>query len=530
MMSEIPEQNEITAAIEAPFNLPTRVVSVMRQAVPEGTRPIGYAALAAGYGLDVPAPDILFAISDRHTLRTEGRWSILTPRYQLPSTLVSHLAFALRHEAVDLGLLAALFRRPEAARAIAAWVRRQPTGQHPRRAWFLYEWLTGEHLDLPSAPKVSAADAIDPERQFVISGQVVSRYRVRDNLPGTPLFCPLVRRSPELIATLASDIAEEARTIVRRTAPDLMARAAAFLLLKDSKASYVIEGERPPQDRIQRWGQALSEAGQTSLSEDTLLRLQRLVIGRDTRFLRLGWRDQGGFIGSRDRETNAPLPDHVSARPDDLAGLIKGLLAFAERSETGGLDPIVSAACLAFGFVFVHPFEDGNGRVHRWLLHHVLARRGFNPVGINFPISAVFLERIDAYRATLEHFSSPRLPLTQWKTTPELNVQVLNDTRDLFRFFDATNQTEFLSSCVLETVRNTLPREVEYLRNYDLAKARIQTFLEMPEPQFDLMLGFLRQNAGHFSKRSREKEFALLTDEEVSAIENIYADLLLGRG
>ena len=47
----------------------------------------------------------------------------------------------------------------------------------------------------------------------------------------------------------ATDLAEAARAVVRRTAPDLMARAAAFLLLQDSKASYVIEGERPPQDR-----------------------------------------------------------------------------------------------------------------------------------------------------------------------------------------------------------------------------------------------------------------------------------------
>jgi hypothetical protein len=530
MMNEIPEPDEGEAAPEMPFQLPMRVLSVMGQLVPDGARPAGYAALAAAYRLDVPAPDILFAISERHTMRTEGRWSILTPRYQLPDTLVSHLGFALRHEAVDLGLLAALFRCPEAGVAITAWVRRQPTGRHPRRAWFLYEWLTGERLDLPSAPKVAAADILDPERQFAISGQIVSRYRVRDNLPGTRLFCPLVRRSPDLIKAVASDLAEEARAVVRRTAPDLMARAAAFLLLQDSKASYVIEGEHPPQDRIQRWGQALAEAGQTALSEDALLRLQRLVIGRDTRFLRMGWRTQGGFVGARDRETNAPLPDHLSARPDDLAGLIQGLLAFAERSEAGGLDPIVSAACLAFGFVFIHPFEDGNGRVHRWLLHHVLARRGFNPVGINFPVSAVFLERIEAYRATLEHFSRPRLPLTQWETTPDLNVRVLNDTSDLFRFFDATNEAEFLAACVLETVRNTLPREVDYLRGYDLAKGRIQAFLEMPEQQFDLMLGFLRQNAGRFSKRAREREFAALTDEEVSAIERIYADLLLGRG
>jgi hypothetical protein len=40
------------------------------------------------------------------------------------------------------------------------------------------------------------------------------------------------------------------------------------------------------------------------------------------------------------------------------------------------------------------------------------------------------------------------------------------------------------------------------------------------------MMGFLRQNGGHFSKRAREKEPGALTDDEVTAIENIYADLL----
>jgi Fic family protein len=172
-------------------------------------------------------------------------------------------------------------------------------------------------------------------------------------------------------------------------------------------------------------------------------------------------------------------------KPEDLRSLIDGLMEFAERSETGGLDPIVSAACLAFGFVFIRPFEVGNGRIHRWLLHHVLARRGFTPAGINFPISAIFLERIEAYRATLEHYSRPRLALTEWETTRDPNVRLLNETRDQFRFFGATRQGEFLSADVLETVRNTLPREIEYLRSYDLAKGRIQNFLEMPEHRFD---------------------------------------------
>ena len=42
-------------------------------------------------------------------------------------------------------------------------------------------------------------------------------------------------------------------------------------------------------------------------------------------------------------------------------------------------DPILAAALIAFGSVFIPPFEDGNGRIHRFLIHHVLAEKGFAP-------------------------------------------------------------------------------------------------------------------------------------------------------
>jgi len=239
----------------------------------------------------------------------------------------------------------------------------------------------------------------------------------------------------------------------------------------------------------------------------------------------MGWRTAGGFVGGRDRDTNAPIPEHLSAQPDDLNRLIGGLIAYVRRAEGLALQPIIAAAAAAFGFVFIHPFEDGNGRIHRWMVHHVLARSQFNPPGLVFPISAVFLERAGDYRQVLEHYSRPRLALTRWETTPDMNVRVLNDTTNLFRFFDATRQAEFLAECIAETINVTLPREIDYLRRYDLARSRIEAFLELPDAKFDLMMGFLRQNGGGFSARARREEFAQLTDEEARAIEGIYQDL-----
>ena len=510
----------------APLNLPNYVTVVAGIPVPPAAAQVaGYAALIAAHDLRVPPPDEMIAIGETYTMRRQERWRVLTPRYRPQGTIAAHLDFALRHEGVDLAVLNALFRVMPPG-VIEEWMHAEPTSQSGRRIWFLYEWLTGQRLDVPDAVKAPYVGILDEKRQFATKGKTITRYRVRNNLPGTPEFCPLIRRSERLAGILDKDLAAEARAVVQRTAPDLMARAAAFLLLEDSKASYVIEGERPPQDRIQRWGQAIGEAGHSPLTQDELLHLQRIVIG-DARFTHMGWRREGGFVGKRDRETNAPIPDLLSARPDDLAGLVGGLVAYANQSEDSGLNPVIAAAAVAFGFVFIHPFEDGNGRIYRWLVHHMLARSGFNPPGIIFPVSAVFLEHIDRYREALEHYSRPRLLLTEWETTPSLNVRVLNETRDLFRFFDATRQAEFLADSVVETIQQTLPREIDYLRRYDQAKARIEAFIDMPDATFDLMMGFLRQNGGRFSQRARTKEFAKLTDEEAASIEGAYQDLLL---
>jgi len=231
--------------------------------------------------------------------------------------------------------------------------------------------------------------ALDPDQQWVADGENSPRHRVKNNLPGTPDFCPLVFRTPRLEQFIAMNLADRARAVVNAIPRDLLARTAAFLLLKDSKSSYVIEGERPPQDRIQRWGRTIGEAGRAPLDLDELLRLQRILIG-DERFVRLGLRHEGGFVGEHDRDARAPIPDHISARPDDLPSLVDGMAAF-DRGAAEQQDAVIAAAMLSFGFVYVHPFEDGNGRIHRYLMHHVLARRGYNrPVFIfRYPLRSL---------------------------------------------------------------------------------------------------------------------------------------------
>ncbi|MGO8499813.1 hypothetical protein ACC785_39170, partial [Rhizobium ruizarguesonis] len=50
----------------------------------------------------------------------------------------------------------------------------------------------------------------------------------------------------------------------------VIARAASFLLLAASQATYQIEGERPPLNRLELWMRAVAQAGRRPLSIDEL--------------------------------------------------------------------------------------------------------------------------------------------------------------------------------------------------------------------------------------------------------------------
>lgn len=495
-------------------------------AKPEGATAAGYAWLITRYALRVPVPPIRAAIAGQHRPIERDGWSIKPEQYAPDETVADQLSFALKWEGVNLAVLSALFRTVPSAE-IAAAIRATPSGTQTRRLWFLYEWLTGERLDLPDAGKVAAVNVLNPLQQFALPhGELSTRHRVRNNLPGTRDFCPLVRRTPALDAFASSGLSEKVKAITGAVHPDVMARAAAFLLLSDSRASFHIEGEKPARERTHRWAQSIAAAGATALSIDAFEKLQRLVIG-DDRFVHLGLRTQGGFVGTHDRVTQEPLPDHIDARHEDLHTLVNGIVRFDERSGRGAIDAVVAAASMGFGFVYVHPFEDGNGRLHRWLMHHVLSAAGFAPAGIVFPVSAVMLREISAYKQVLESYSKPLLPCIQWRPTANGNVEVLNETADWYRYFDATAHAEFLYHCVRTTIESDLPYEVEYLKAYDAFTTAIASMVDMPARTLELLHRFLRQNDGRLSQRARTGEFSGLTDTEVADIERHYADSII---
>jgi hypothetical protein len=491
--------------------------------VPGGTKLAGWAALVQKLALRGPVrrPS---CVSQQHvggSRREEGAWSIFDKRYWPGRTFADHLTFALRHEDMDLLILRRVFEAVPQAK-VEAMVRAAPIGITARRAWYLYEILTGRTLDVDDAPSAAAVDVLDPEAYFTGKPRLSKRHRVRDNLLGTGRFCPVIRRTPALTEFLALDLGAKARQTMGHTGVHLVARAASFMLLADSRASFEIEGERPPRNRLERWGRAVLEAGKNPLTLDEIVRLHGVLI-EDTRFVRRGLRPDGVFLGERDHNGD-PLPEFIGARPENLHDLMGGLVEANDRMRDDAVDPVLKAAATAFGFVYVHPFQDGNGRIHRCLIHHVLAERKFTPPGMVFPISSVMLDRMDDYRATLQSHSGPLMPFIEWRPTPDRNVEVLNETADFYRYFDCTEEAEFLYACVRRTVEQDLPREIDYLRRNDEAIHRIMDAVEMPDRVAENLVVFIRQNKGTLSKKRRKGEFKKLRDEEVTLIEGMVND------
>lgn len=486
----------------------------------QGMSLTGYAALIDIYGLNVPLPEALAVISPQHKQYTTKEWSVYTRRHKPEESLQGHLTFALKYEGVDLSILHALFQKihPE---EIESWVNAEPVSSYSRRVWFFYEWLMEKKLNLSNAKTGNFVTALNPLQYYTGPSEISKRHRVRNNLPGIRDFCPLIRRTEKLEHFRMMHLDQHAHKMTGAIHSDVLARAAAFLLLKDSRASFAIEGERPGKSRAERWGKAISQAGLYPLSLEELSRLQKIVI-EDQRFVPMGLRKEGGFIGVHERQTGTPLPDHISAKWQDLPRLLEGMLAGYQRFKEEEFDPVILAAMIAFGFVFIHPFADGNGRLQRYLIHHVLAEHGFTPKGIVFPVSAVILERIDEFRRVLESYSRPRLEFIEWRATKSGNVEVLNETIDLYRYFDATPLAEFLYNCVRHTVEKTLPEEITYLEHYDQLKTAINEQFDMPDHRVDLLIRFLQQNKGILSQRAKEKEFQALTPQECEQLRKLY--------
>ncbi|TAL72535.1 MAG: Fic family protein, partial [Bacteroidetes bacterium] len=414
---------------------------------------------------------------------------------------LNHFEFALKYDDIQMNFFQAVLKRIP-VKEIVEFIETAQNFKYSRKIGFWYEFLTGKRLPIEDRPNINYVDLIDSKLYF--TGVVVknSRWRINNNLLGDMGFCPTIKKTNGIIKALELDYPEMLRELSRNYSSDILNRANNYLYKKETRSSYQIEKEEPTPERIERFVSLLSNAGKEDisdlLSKESLVMLQNQIV--DQRFAATGFRDFQNYIGQTTWNYDEII-HYVCPPPEFLSDLMNDLSNTAIRME--GVNPIVRATAIAFGFVFIHPFEDGNGRIHRFLIHDFLSRDNFLPAGMIIPVSAHMVNNLKQYDDALEAYSKPIMQIIKYTKDKKQKLIVLNasEVEGYYRFPDLTAQTEYLCTVIETAISKDLPNELNFLQNYDEAKELMKQRVDMPDKLIDLFIRFTHQNNGIFPKR-----------------------------
>ena len=355
-------------------------------------------------------------------------------------------------------------------------------------------------------------------RNYITCNSIKStRHGINDNLLGNREYCPLVRRTATLDRYIHLRLDNEAKNIVNKYYASLISRACNYLYTKETMSSFEIEKEKPSKSRIARFISLLQQAGKIDqLSKTMLIDLQNSIV--DPRYCDSDYRTSQNYVGENIRPDFQRI-HYISPKPTDISDLMQGLLETLKRMEASQLNPVIISACIAFGFVFIHPFEDGNGRIHRFLIHQILSKTGFSPKDIIIPVSAIMLKNYHEYDAALESFSKPLLTvLTEYDLSDEGVMNVEQDSKSYYQYLDFTRIAEYLFQCIQEAIHEHMEQEIIFLLNYDKTKNAIQAIVDMPDKDIDLLIKLVTQNHGELAKKKRNDYFSRLNDNEIKRL------------
>lgn len=501
---------------------------------------LGFQRLAQVYGIRLVQPQLsrsrLGAMRQREAV--DG-YEVLTwpASYQPADSFRGHFEFGLKYERLHFEFFARLFSTlgPE---EVAAWVRDEPTGRYARRTAFLYEWFTGQRLDVPdTAPNVGYVDAIDSKLYLTAQrADRVRRWRVNDNLPGPPDFCPLVYLGPEAERGWLYDVAAGVKVLDDTYGPELLLRSAAWLTFKESRASFAIEHEADQDDKVRRFAAAIGEfSGRLDdpMSPEHLLDLQKAVLGQNA--LRVGIRQSPVFVGQS--TFRAQIVHYIAPGEDMVPGMLDAVRRYERR--TRGTSTVARAAAVSFAFVYLHPLADGNGRVHRFLVNHLLATDRVVPPYIVVPVSATIAGSAKGraqYDQVLEVVSKPFMQayadgyrFGPHRVCPDgvetnFEFQQAGDAQHVWRYLDLTEHVRYLSELLRQTVEHEMAEEALVLRQYDNARAAIKRWVEMPDQDADRIIRSLHQGNWVVSGKLRQELPAIF--EEGGALYGLHEKLV----
>jgi Fic family protein len=440
----------------------------------------------------------------------------VAPKDEFP---LSHLLFALKHEGINLQLLSQALRKIPAKDMLAA-ITESPTGAYIRIACFLWEAFNKQ--ELKGAPTVTgvAANLFDPKKYITGPSIRNAKWRVDFNGLGSLDYCVTVERTERINSLLESNILQRANEFLSELGATASDRAMSWAYLSETKSSFEIEHETPSATKAEAFVELLKKAHLTTqLDEEYLVGLQNTAITNPLDRA-INYRHQQNWLSSPLR--GAAGVTYIPPPPEIVDDLMKGLVDFANAAPKQ-IDPLIAAAIVSFGFVFIHPFMDGNGRLSRFLFHHALCQSGALNNGLLLPVSIAMKRNEDLYLAALKSFSEPARKRWEviWIDGDEYQMTFKSDD-SLYRYWNATACVEFGLEMAKQALEKDLREETEFLTKYDLIYRAIDGQYDIRGKDLNtLVLTCMEQN-GKISVNRRKKFAATVPEEIFDAIESEY--------
>jgi hypothetical protein len=486
---------------------------------------VGYAWLAEKP--DVFAPQPAQYAETRSVTRKERVGACLAvPAAMAPATdrTLDHVLFALKHEGINLAILAqALPKIPEADLRLA--YQHSPTSQFLRKACYLWEHFTGNKIARgATAARTQYVPLFDPDQYLTANGPRDARWRIEFNGLGNLDYCVTVQKSEQLSALLAKNLLQQAADFTNAQSIDILNRTLAWAYLDETRNSYAIENELPSGDKASRFVNLLKQAHHPKpLTEDYLVSLQNAAINNPYGQA-VSFRTQQNYLSNGLR--GALGVTYVPPDPDLSRVLMEDLMALANQPPAD-IDPLVLAAIISFGFVFIHPFMDGNGRLSRFLFHQVLCQQGALKNGLLLPVSSVLKQEEATYKATLEAYSAATRNF--WQVTFLDEEQFHFEFRGhpaIYRYWDATACVIFMASAAEQALTQHLKGEIEYLNRYDAIYRRIDNTYDVTNADLAKLVMFCMDQQGRLSSKRRKQYEYKVPNDIFDALEQAYRDVM----
>ncbi len=484
---------------------------------------LGYAYLQRALRLATGEPDYparLAAVT--RVMRTVD--ALLVPAQVAPAdtaTPLEHILFALKHEGTNLRILAQALRCVPAAELNAA-IDAAPTGGYIRIACYLWEHFTRQTLhNLPTIAGVTV-NLFDPKKYLTGAAVRNARWRVNFNGLGSLAFCVTVERTAQIEALLAANILGRTQSFLSELGMIAAERAMSWAYLHETESSFAIEREKPTANKAEAFVAVLKQAHHPrNLDEAYLVALQNAMMTNPLD-LAVSYRQQQNWL--RGPLRGASGMTYLPPPPELLPDLMVGWLDFANTAAKQ-IDPLVAAAITSFGFVFLHPFMDGNGRLSRFLFHHTLCQSGQLAHGLLLPVSVAMKRNETAYLQALQHFSIPAR--RQWEVTwlgdEDYELKFLSDDT-LYRYWDATSCVTFGLEMAQQALEHDLKTETDFLAQFDRLYQAIDQRFDLRGNDLTTLVLTCLQNNGKISA-NRRKQFKLTVPEKLfDAIEAEWAE------